>query len=157
MLKWLSGASNRLQGWLANDTDNDVAPGSPQIISRDQHNISRKYISKAALSTIAGLRKGGFDAYLVGGGVRDLLLGGRPKDFDVATNATPEQVVKLFRGARIIGRRFKIVHVRFGREVIEVTTFRSSHEPKPANQSLLHMQMSRILHHCFVSTENLKT
>lgn len=74
------------------------------------------------------LGEGGFEAYLVGGGVRDLLLEGRPKDFDVATDATPEQIKKLFRNARIIGRRFKIVHVRFGREVIEVTTFRGNHD-----------------------------
>src|SRR5690606_26810705 len=67
-----------------------------------------------------------YEAYLVGGGVRDLLLGGLPKDFDVATSATPEQVRRLFRGARIIGRRFQIVHVRIGREVIEVTTFRGA-------------------------------
>ncbi|MGK0441662.1 MAG: poly(A) polymerase [Pseudohongiellaceae bacterium] len=129
MLKWLSGASDRLNSWLNNGDDNE--PTSPQIIPRDQHNISRKHISKAALNVIAGLRKGGYQGFLVGGGVRDLLLAGRPKDFDVATDATPEQIVSLFRGARIIGRRFKIVHVRFGREVIEVTTFRSNHEPKP--------------------------
>ena len=74
------------------------------------------------------LNQAGFEAYLVGGCIRDLLLGGQPKDFDVATNATPEQVHKIFRRARIVGRRFKIVHVRFGREVIEVTTFRAAHE-----------------------------
>ncbi len=74
------------------------------------------------------LRKQGFQAYLVGGAVRDLLLGGHPKDFDVATDATPEAVNDLFRNSRIIGRRFRIVHVRFGREIIEVTTFRGHHE-----------------------------
>ena len=83
---------------------------------------------------MSGLHRAGFEAYLVGGGVRDLLLGGRPKDFDIATNATPEQVEKLFRSARIIGRRFKIVHVRFGREVIEVTTFRGSHNAQQQSQ-----------------------
>ncbi len=129
MLKWLSGASDKLNGWLNN---NDSTSSSPQIIPRDKHSISRKQISRAALNVIAGLRKGGFQGFLVGGGVRDLLLGGHPKDFDVATDATPEQIVKLFRGARIIGRRFKIVHVRFGREVIEVTTFRSNHAPAEA-------------------------
>ena len=98
-----------------------------QVIPRDQHTISRRDISKSALKVMYGLSEAGFEAFLVGGGVRDLLLGDHPKDFDVATNATPEQVKQLFRSARIIGRRFKIVHVRFGREVIEVTTFRDSH------------------------------
>ena len=74
------------------------------------------------------LRGGGYQAYLVGGAVRDLLLGGHPKDFDIATDATPEGVTELFRNSRIIGRRFRIVHVRFGREIIEVTTFRGHHE-----------------------------
>ena len=76
------------------------------------------------------LRNGGFQAYLVGGAVRDLLLGGCPKDFDIATDATPEAVTALFRNSRIIGRRFRIVHVRFGREIIEVTTFRGHHDTK---------------------------
>lgn len=74
------------------------------------------------------LRSGGYQAYLVGGAVRDLLLGGHPKDFDIATDATPEAVTELFRNSRIIGRRFRIVHVRFGREIIEVTTFRGHHD-----------------------------
>ncbi len=72
-----------------------------------------------------GLIDGGYDAYIVGGGVRDLLLGMKPKDFDIATNATPEQIRGLFRNSRIIGRRFRIVHVHFGREIIEVSTFRA--------------------------------
>lgn len=100
---------------------------APEIIPRDQHCISRKLISNGALKIIARLRAAGFQAYLVGGGVRDLLLGGHPKDFDVATDAHPEQVRELFRSSRIIGRRFKIVHVRIGGETIEVTTFRGSH------------------------------
>lgn len=100
----------------------------PLIIPRDQHNVSRKLISHAAIRVMKQLNQHGYDAYLVGGGVRDLLLGGHPKDFDVATNAKPEQVKSLFRSARIVGRRFKIVHVRFGREIIEVTTFRGHHE-----------------------------
>ena len=74
------------------------------------------------------LRSQGHQAYLVGGAVRDLLLGGHPKDFDIATDATPEAVNDLFRNSRIIGRRFRIVHVRFGREIIEVTTFRGHHD-----------------------------
>ncbi len=99
----------------------------PTIIPRDQHAISRKLISSGALKVIARLRAAGYQAYLVGGGVRDLLLGGHPKDFDVATDALPEQIRELFRGSRIIGRRFKIVHVRIGGEIIEVTTFRGDH------------------------------
>lgn len=99
-----------------------------KIIPRDSHTISRKNISKAALNVISGLHQAGFKGFLVGGGVRDLLLNQHPKDFDIATDATPEQVHKLFRNSRIIGRRFRIVHVRFGREVIEVTTFRGSHD-----------------------------
>jgi len=98
------------------------------IIPRDQHCISRKNISDNALKVMARLRGGGHQAYLVGGAVRDLLRGEHPKDFDVATDATPEAVTSLFRNSRIIGRRFRIVHVRFGREVIEVTTFRGHHE-----------------------------
>ncbi len=82
------------------------------------------------------LRSGGFEAYLVGGGVRDLMLGKRPKDFDIGTNATPEEVRNLFRNSRIIGRRFKIVHVRFGREIIEVTTYRGSHENTANNSAV---------------------
>lgn len=102
---------------------------SPSLatIERADHNISRKHISKAALNVLYGLRDAGYEGYLVGGCIRDLLLDKRPKDFDIATNATPEQVVKLFKRSRIIGRRFKIVHVRFGSEVIEVTTFRAAH------------------------------
>lgn len=82
-------------------------------------------LSPAAIKTCEGLRQGGYLAYIVGGGVRDLLLNLHPKDFDVATNATPEQVTRLFRRSRVIGRRFQIVHVMFGRETIEVTTFRA--------------------------------
>jgi poly(A) polymerase len=100
----------------------------PRILSRDEHPVSRKHISDSALKVMHRLRSGGFDAFLVGGGVRDLMLGKQPKDFDIATNATPEDVRQLFRNSRIIGRRFKIVHVRFGREIIEVTTYRGNHE-----------------------------
>lgn len=97
---------------------------SPCIIPRSEHPVSRQHISDAALKVLYRLSGAGFDAYLVGGCIRDALLGKMPKDFDVATNATPEQVRDLFRNSRLIGRRFRIVHVRFGREVIEVTTFR---------------------------------
>ncbi|MBD3609903.1 MAG: polynucleotide adenylyltransferase PcnB [Gammaproteobacteria bacterium] len=98
------------------------------IYTRQEHNISRADISESALKVLYRLKSAGFEGYLVGGSVRDLLLGREPKDFDVTTDATPEQVRKLFRNSRIIGRRFKIVHVRFGREIIEVATFRGSND-----------------------------
>jgi len=99
---------------------------SPRSIPRDQHNVSRKDVSPNALRVLYRLREAGFGAYLVGGAVRDLLVGGHPKDFDVATDATPEQVKQLFRNCRLIGRRFRLAHVVFGREIIEVATFRSN-------------------------------
>ncbi|SFR83221.1 poly(A) polymerase [Marinobacter daqiaonensis] len=97
-----------------------------QEIPRDQHNVSRSAISEPAKKVLNRLNNAGYEAYLVGGGVRDILLGEQPKDFDIATNATPEEVHELFRNSRLIGRRFRIVHVLFGREVIEVTTFRGN-------------------------------
>ncbi len=97
-----------------------------RIIPRDQHPISRKEISPNALRVLYRLRDAGFASYLVGGAVRDLLVGGHPKDFDVATDATPEQVKQLFRNCRLIGRRFRLAHVVFGSEIIEVATFRAN-------------------------------
>jgi poly(A) polymerase len=105
-----------------------ISSSKPLVIKREDHTISRKQISQQALKVLYGLKEAGFEAYLVGGCVRDLLLGHEPKDFDVATNASPEQVHKLFRKSRLIGRRFKLVHVGFGREVIEVATFRAPPE-----------------------------
>ena len=101
-----------------------------RIIERDEHPISRKQITPNTLKVLYRFKETGFHAFLVGGGVRDLMLGNKPKDFDIATNATPEEIKRLFKNARIIGRRFKIVHIRFGREVIEVTTFRAHHDPQ---------------------------
>ena len=98
---------------------------TPVIIPRDRHCISRANISQAALKVLYRLKDAGYQAHLVGGGVRDLLLGREPKDFDVATDATPEQVKAVFRNSRLIGRRFRLAHVRFGREIIEVATFRA--------------------------------
>ena len=99
------------------------------IVTRDRHTISRKDISPNALKVLYRLLKAGYQAYIVGGGVRDLLLGKKPKDFDIATNAEPAEIKVLFNNARVIGRRFRIVHIRFGREIIEVTTFRADHHP----------------------------
>ncbi len=110
--------------------DNNI---KPQILQRNEHGISRRLLSENALKVLYRLNKEGYDAFLVGGCVRDSMLGAHPKDFDVATNATPEQVNQLFRNSRLIGRRFKLVHVLFGREVIEVATFRTS--PKEEHNS----------------------
>lgn len=98
-----------------------------QKFTRRTHGIDKQKISPAALKTVEGLQKTGFTAFIVGGAVRDLMLGKTPKDFDIATDATPEEVRQVFRRSRIIGRRFRIVHVMFGNETIEVTTFRGSH------------------------------
>ncbi len=98
---------------------------TPIIYTRAQHPISRQQISKNALNVLYGLHKAGYRALLVGGCLRDLLRGEVPKDFDVVTDATPEEVKKVFRNCRIIGRRFRLAHVHFGRDIIEVATFRS--------------------------------
>ncbi|TAN68932.1 MAG: polynucleotide adenylyltransferase PcnB [Methylobacter sp.] len=107
-----------------------------KIYSRAEHNISRSMISENALKVLYRLQKEGFDAYLVGGCVRDLLLGREPKDFDVVTNADPDQVRKVFRNCRLIGRRFRLAHVHFGREIIEVATFRGAGEEQNDKQVL---------------------
>jgi poly(A) polymerase len=101
---------------------------TPITIPRDEHNISRANISRNAVKVLYRLNGAGYQAYLVGGGVRDLLLGREPKDFDVATDARPEQVKSVFGNCRLIGRRFRLAHVHFGREIIEVATFRSNRE-----------------------------
>ena len=102
---------------------------SPQVLARPEHQLSRRGISSNALKVLYRLHHSGYLAYLVGGGVRDLLLGGRPKDFDVVTNARPQEIRRLFRNSRVIGRRFRLVHVVFRDEIVEVSTFRASPEP----------------------------
>jgi poly(A) polymerase len=99
----------------------------PQIIPRSDHIISREAISENALKVLYRLKNSGYQSFLVGGSVRDLLLGREPKDFDVATNAHPEQIRELFRNCHLIGRRFRLAHVRFGNDIIEVSTFRAAH------------------------------
>ena len=100
-----------------------------------KHRIDQEKISKHALSVISQLNKEGFEAYLVGGCVRDLLSKSVPKDFDISTNAHPQDVRKIFRNSRIVGKRFQIVHVRFQREIIEVSTFRKQDPEVSENQS----------------------
>jgi len=102
-----------------------IGKNSPVVVSRQKHGISRQQIDKAALDVLYGLKRGGYDSYLVGGCVRDLLLGIEPKDFDVVTSAEPDQIKTVFKQrCRLIGRRFRLAHVRFGRMMIEVATFR---------------------------------
>lgn len=111
------------------------SPTVPSVLGPDEHGIDPKLLSPNAVRVTQTLQEAGYKAFVVGGAVRDLLLGVKPKDFDVATNATPEQVKQLFRRAFIIGRRFQIVHVMFGQELIEVTTFRgSSSENAPKDE-----------------------
>jgi poly(A) polymerase len=124
---------------------NSPNPGSEalKVIPRAAHNVSRDEISNAALKVLYRLNKSGYQAFLVGGGVRDAMLELHPKDFDIATNATPEEVRSLFSNCRLIGRRFRLAHVRFGREIIEVATFRAAanHE----DDDLAHDVEGRIL------------
>ncbi len=103
----------------------------PKTIPRKEHAISRKWISPNAVRVLYRLKEQGYYAYLVGGGVRDLLLGREPKDFDIATDATPNEIKKLFRNCRLIGRRFRLAHIHFHNEIIEVATFRSNQPEEP--------------------------
>ena len=130
------------------DNQGDIDSGSvqPAVIPRPEHTISRASISSSALKVLYRLKEGGFQSFLVGGGVRDLLLGREPKDFDVATNATPDEIRRLFRNCRLIGRRFRLAHVRFGREIIEVATFRARHDSQSTDDSdSAHSEQGRIL------------
>jgi poly(A) polymerase len=124
----------RLLGQDQNASPDDLKAGAtampktptvPTVVSADVHHIDPALISRNAVRVTDTLQQAGFRAFIVGGAVRDLLLGVAPKDFDVATDATPEEVQKLFRRARIIGRRFQIVHVQFGQDIIETSTFRA--------------------------------
>ena len=110
------------------------AVAKERIYARDEHGIRKDELSNAAISVCEGLHKAGYKAFVVGGAVRDLLLGRHPKDYDVATDATPEQVRSVFRRARIIGRRFKLVHVMFRDETVEVSTFRANHPAVDADE-----------------------
>jgi poly(A) polymerase len=119
------------------------ANGAFHVIPRAQHSLSRKSISSGALRVLYRLHEAGYRACLVGGAVRDLLLGGHPKDFDIATDATPEQVRGLFRNCRLIGRRFRLAHVVFGREIVEVATFRGSADDGSGDRHLVDGRLVR--------------
>ena len=121
-----------------NPPDASVATpaATARIIPRSEHAISRSRISPNALRVLNRLRDGGFMAFLVGGSVRDLLLGLEPKDFDVVTDALPEEVKRLFRNCRLVGRRFRLAHVFFGRDIIEVATFRATSAPSQGDEPL---------------------
>ena len=107
-----------------------------QIIAYPDHKLTKGMMSSHALKVVEKLEAGGFQAFIVGGSIRDLLLNRVPKDFDVATNATPKQIKSLFERARIIGRRFQIVHVKLQKQIIEVTTFRSNNNDSLNEQRL---------------------
>ena len=126
MLKWLKNRREKKNNKKV--AVKQARSSEVRIIPRAEHGISRKNIDESALKVLYALHKAGYEAYLVGGAVRDLLLGQRPKDFDVATDATPEQVKALFRNCRLIGRRFRLAHIHFGRHIIEVATFRAQHD-----------------------------
>ncbi len=126
----------------------DIDSGNVQVttLPRSEHSVSRSNISESALKVLYRLKEAGYQSCLVGGGVRDLLLGREPKDFDIGTNAHPEEIRQLFRNSRLIGRRFRLAHVRYGREIIEVATFRSLHENSEGdNQDVVLNDEGRIL------------
>ena len=117
----------------------------PTIIPRSKHTVSRDEISRSALKVLYRLHKSGYQAFLVGGGVRDALLGLHPKDFDIGTNASPDEVRALFSNCRLIGRRFRLAHVRFGREIIEVATFRAATDANEKHSDVEHDKQGRIV------------
>ncbi len=120
--------SKKTKAVLAINQADSMDTSKAKKITAKTHKIDKSLISQAALKTCDGLQKAGFEAFIVGGAVRDLLLNYKPKDFDIATNATPEEVNRVFRRSRIIGRRFRLVHVLWGQETIEVSTFRGHHQ-----------------------------
>ena len=141
-----TGLSDTLKprhGSFLHDPDHKPRLG-PLIVSRSEHNISRANISPNALKVLYRLKTAGYEAFIVGGGVRDLLLERRPKDFDIATNADPDQIQDVFRNCRLIGRRFRLAHVRFGREIVEVATFRAT-GAEPDDDERAHSDSGRIL------------
>ena len=129
--------------WCQLKKSGNKKPKTHKVIPRSAHTVSRNDISKSALKVLYRLHKSGYQAFLVGGCVRDALLGLHPKDFDVATNATPDEVRALFDNCRLIGRRFRLAHVRFGREIIETATFRAA--ANHARDDVAHDDEGRII------------
>lgn len=128
---------------LKRNHSSEITAGQPLVIPRNEHGVSRKDISENALKVLYRLNRHGYEAYLVGGSVRDLLLGLHPKDFDVVTNAKPEEVRRVFRNCRLIGRRFRLAHVYFGHDIIEVATFRGKTEDP--SDDISHSEQGMIL------------
>ncbi len=133
----------------------EAGPHAPLIVPRADHPISRANISPSALKVLYRLKDAGYQAFLVGGAVRDLLLGLEPKDFDVGTNARPEEVKRLFRNCRLIGRRFHLAHVRFGPEIIEVATFRAAHTEVDEDHSVDEVEHRVLDEHGRILRDNL--
>jgi poly(A) polymerase len=130
-------------------------PPQPLIVPRAEHPISRRDISPAALKVLYRLKESGHQGFLVGGAVRDLLLGLHPKDFDVATDAHPEEVRRIFRNCRLIGRRFHLAHVRFGPEIIEVATFRAAHTEVDEDHGVDEVEHRAVDEHGRILRDNL--
>ena len=122
----------KIKGLLSGNTETPIA----RVIPRGEHDFPEEDIRRSVLTVLDGLTDAGYEAYLVGGSIRDGLIGLHPKDFDIATSATPEQIKAVFpRNCRLIGRRFRLAHVRFGREILEVATFRGCHSKSETNEN----------------------
>ncbi len=132
-----------------------AGPPQPRIYSRGEHNVSRANISPGALKVLYRLKDSSYQGFLVGGAVRDLLLEIQPKDFDIATDAHPEDVRKTFRNCRLIGRRFHLAHVRFGHEIIEVATFRAAHTEMDEDHGVDEVEHRSIDQHGRILRDNL--
>ena len=135
--------------------DTPAGPPQPTIYARADHPVSRSNISPAALKVLYRLKDSGYQGFLVGGAVRDLLLNVQPKDFDIATDAHPEDVRRTFRNCRLIGRRFHLAHVRFGHEIIEVATFRAAHTEIDEDHSVDEVEHRAIDEHGRILRDNL--
>ena len=136
-------------------TDTPAGPPQPTIYARADHPVSRSNISPAALKVLYRLKDSGYQGFLVGGAVRDLLLDIQPKDFDIATDAHPEDVRRIFRNCRLIGRRFHLAHVRFGHEIIEVATFRAAHTEMDEDHGVDEVEHRAIDEHGRILRDNL--
>lgn len=136
----ISRVIDKVKGALRPKNADKPADLVATVIPRSEHTVSREHISDNALKVLYRLHNSGYQAYLVGGCIRDVMLGKEPKDFDVTTDATPEQIKGLFRNCRLIGRRFRLAHIVFGREIIEVATFRGHHENTTDKESKVSKQ-----------------